>query len=86
MGTGTPALRRRPGRQPERILTISTHIFHVYRHVDIEKLQSKTRIAPNVHVLTGFRARNRVAKLTVFHAQPSTTAIPSTLGGPVWNA
>jgi hypothetical protein len=71
---------------PKQRSAFSTHIFHVYRHVDIEKLQSKAKIAPNPHIVTGLCARKSVSKLNEFHAKPSLTAIPATLGGPVWNA
>jgi hypothetical protein len=71
---------------PKERSAFSTHIFHVYRHVDIEKLQSKAEIAPNPHIATGLRARNSVSKPTAFHGKPSLTAIAAILGGSVWNA
>jgi hypothetical protein len=71
---------------PKQRPAISTRNFHVYRHVDIEKLQSKAKIAPSAHMVTGLRARNSVSKLTAFHGKPSLSEIATTLGGPVWNA
>jgi hypothetical protein len=71
---------------PKQRSAVSTQIFHVYRHVDIEKLQSKALITNKTLTSSDNGARGSVANLGAAHEKALVFANRSLLGGVLWIA
>ncbi len=71
---------------PQQRSAVSTHIFHVYRHVDIEKLQSKALITKNTLTSSDNGARGSVANPGAAHEKALVFANRSLVRGVLWIA
>lgn len=56
-------------------IRLASHSLHVYRHVDIEKLQCKAKESPKALISGGARPLGRFSKRSVFHAKAKRDAM-----------